>query len=216
MKKYCVYIHETPNGKKYVGITCRKPEYRWNYGKGYEKNVHFSNAIKKYGWENITHTIFASGISKEDACDLEKKLIAEFDTTDQSKGYNQSIGGEFGSLGVVLSEERRRKIGEAHKGLTHSEDAKRRMSEGHMGLPTWNKGRKWTEEEKDVMRKAQSTVKKVLCVETGEIYYGTRNASEKTGINRGSIKDCCNKRKHRKTAGGFHWEYIEEEDHGII
>ena len=30
---YTVYEHIAPNGKKYIGITRRKPEYRWNHGR---------------------------------------------------------------------------------------------------------------------------------------------------------------------------------------
>lgn len=46
---YCVYMHENKiNNKKYIGITLQKPETRWAKGKGYLKNEHFTNAIKKY------------------------------------------------------------------------------------------------------------------------------------------------------------------------
>lgn len=37
MKSYTVYKHTSPSGKVYIGITCRKPEYRWNHGKGYKE-----------------------------------------------------------------------------------------------------------------------------------------------------------------------------------
>lgn len=61
---YTVYMHITPSGKRYIGITCRKPEYRWNNGKGYEANEHFYSAINKYGWDNIKHVIVLSGVSR--------------------------------------------------------------------------------------------------------------------------------------------------------
>lgn len=35
---YTVYKHTSPSGKVYIGITKRKPEYRWNKGKGYRKD----------------------------------------------------------------------------------------------------------------------------------------------------------------------------------
>ena len=207
-KNFTVYMHIAPNGKKYVGITCRKPEYRWNNGKGYEKNTHFFNAICKYGWDNIQHEIVANNLTKDDACSLEQMLIKKHKTTTYEFGYNQSIGGECGSFGVKFTEERKKKIGDAHRGMKHTEKAKRKISEGHKGLSTWNKGRQWTDAEKEIMRKAQNTLKPVICIETNVVYLGTRDASEKTGINRNTIKDCCNHRKHRKSAGGFHWEFI--------
>lgn len=36
---YYVYKHIFPNGKVYIGITCKKPIYRWNNGNGYKKLV---------------------------------------------------------------------------------------------------------------------------------------------------------------------------------
>lgn len=208
-KRFVVYVHLVPNGKKYIGITCKKPERRWNNGKGYEKNLHFYNAILKYGWDNIQHIILYEDLTKEEACALEQELIKKFKTTDDRYGYNHSIGGEAGGLGVVFSEERRRKLSKAFKGKKHSDESRKKMSEGHKGLTTWNKGRHWTESEKETMRKAQERMKPVICIETNIIYYGTRDASEKTGINRSSIKDCCNHRRHCKSAGGFHWEFVE-------
>ncbi len=210
-KKYTVYMHITPSGKRYIGITCRKPEYRWNHGDGYAQNKHFYNAILKYGWENIEHKIIVDGLSKEDACEMEQILIKRYDSTNPLKGYNNSIGGESGSLGVVFTEERKKKIGESHKGMKHTPDAKRRISAGHLGKPTWNKGRSWTEDEKERFCSAQKSRKPVRCIETGIEYLGIRDAERQTGINRCSIKDCCRKRQNHKTAGGYHWEYAVNE-----
>ena len=205
--RYVVYMHVLPNNKRYIGITCRKPEYRWNNGKGYILNKHFYNAILKYGWNNIEHIIIKDNLDKKDACNLEKELINKYKTTDYSKGYNHSIGGESGGLGVTFSEERRKKIGEARKGKQHTDEAKKKMSIAKKGKTSWNKGRQWTDREKEKMRLAQKTIKPVLCVETGIIYYGIRDAKNKTGINHSSIRNCCQKRKHCKTAGGYHWKY---------
>ena len=35
---YTVYKHISPSGKVYIGITKRKPEYRWNKGKSYRED----------------------------------------------------------------------------------------------------------------------------------------------------------------------------------
>lgn len=208
---YTVYMHVTPSGKRYIGITSRKPEYRWNYGKAYDGNLHFFNAIQKYGWNNIKHIIIGQNLAKDYACKLEQELIKKYDTTDYLKGYNHSIGGECGGLGVCFTEERKRKIGIAHKGMRHTDDAKRRMSKGHLGKPTWNKGRSWDEREREIFCIAQKSRKPVKCIETGVIYNSIGDASRKTGINQCSIKDCCNKRKYHKSAGGYHWEHVDEK-----
>lgn len=87
-----VYIHTSPNGKKYVGITKQIPEVRWNYGCGYHNNTHFYRAIKKYGWNNFKHEIVASGLTKNEALHMEIDLIKKFNSF--KNGYDLSFGGE--------------------------------------------------------------------------------------------------------------------------
>ena len=100
---YSVYIHTNKvNGKRYVGVTRVKPERRWAKGEGYRDNSHFYAAIKKYGWDNFEHNVIKVD-TEEKMFELEKYYIQLYDTTDQNKGYNQSIGGEAGCLKGVNS-----------------------------------------------------------------------------------------------------------------
>lgn len=42
------------------------------------------------------------------------------------------------------------------------------------------------------------------------VYYDSgAGAERKTGIKRQTILVCCNHEPHRKTAGGFHWEFYD-------
>lgn len=98
MENYTVYMHITPSGKRYIGITSKTAEERWRKGFGYYKQV-FYKAIKKYGWNNIKHEILYTGLTKEEACKKEQILIRKFKTTNVKFGYNRSIGGEMSALG---------------------------------------------------------------------------------------------------------------------
>ena len=90
-KNYSVYKHIFPNGKIYIGKTCQKPLYRWKKdGKGYEHNTKMYADIQKYGWENIEHEILYNGLSKEEASDIEYKLVKQ----NKDNCYNKCIGGD--------------------------------------------------------------------------------------------------------------------------
>lgn len=92
---YKVYKHTSPNGKVYIGITNQNPERRWGKnGRGYKENGYFYRAIEKHGWNNFKHEILADNLTEEEACNLEIKLIEEFNTTDRSCGYNRHSGGK--------------------------------------------------------------------------------------------------------------------------
>ena len=73
-KSWSVYLHTVPKeisgydwDKYYVGITKRKPEYRWGKnGNGYKRQV-FWNAIQKYGWDNIRHEVLFADLTLKDA-----------------------------------------------------------------------------------------------------------------------------------------------------
>ena len=86
-KKYYVYIHLFPNGKKYVGLTTQNVNRRWNNGKKYKRQKFVYNAILKYGWENISHQVFECD-SEAEMKYLERYLIAYYNTTDRCYGYN--------------------------------------------------------------------------------------------------------------------------------
>lgn len=98
-RRYKVYVYTNKvNGKKYVGQTCRTLKERAGKdGIEYSTCPHFSNAIKKYGWENFQGNILFDSLSKSQANALEKKLISILKTTEREYGYNISIGGTGGN-----------------------------------------------------------------------------------------------------------------------
>lgn len=114
-RKYCVYKHTSPSNKIYIGITFN-PKRRWYDGNGYlhkrkdgkYNQPLFARAILKYGWDNFTHEILEDNLSKERACELEKKYIQEYDSTNPQKGYNISFGGDILMYGKTHSEETRK------------------------------------------------------------------------------------------------------------
>lgn len=113
---YTVYMHTTPSNKRYIGLTGQNVKDRWRKdGHGY-KNQIFYRAISKYGWNNIEHRIIAKNLTMEVACILEQAFIKLYDTTNPEHGYNLSVGGTSGPLGVKRSEETRKKLSMAHKG----------------------------------------------------------------------------------------------------
>jgi hypothetical protein len=105
---YCVYAHTNKiNGKKYIGITCQKPEARWGINGSrylYEDSrtrSAFAEAIRKYGWENFTHEILYVGLTEAEAKQKEKELIAQYRTYIGFKdcmGYNMTLGGDGAAL----------------------------------------------------------------------------------------------------------------------
>lgn len=90
-KKYCVYEHVFPNGKRYIGIT-GDIEKRWRDGEGYSKQAKIYRAIMKFGWENIEHNVIMDNLTIKQAQELEMYLIKTLGTI--KNGYNVSIGGE--------------------------------------------------------------------------------------------------------------------------
>ncbi len=205
---YSVYEHICPNGKRYIGITCQKPERRWGKnGIGYQAhNQHFYNAILKYGWENIAHNIIESGLSKEDACKMERFFVALYNTCNREFGYNKSAGGEAPGTGVhrTLSEETRRKIREAQKGKKIAPEAIRKRVEAR-------KGYKHSEETKEKMSEAAKVP--ILQIDPNGNLIGRFDsiltAATKTNVAKQNICKCC--KGIRKTAGGYMWRYYEEK-----
>lgn len=189
---FIVYKHTSPSGKVYVGITHQRPEDRWQGGLGYRKNPYFFRAILRYGWDNFRHEILSRGLTKEEACVLERALIAYYRSNEKHRGYNLTDGGEF----FKHSKESREKMSINRKGKGHrtlSAETKAKLRANHAGG-------------------AES--KPVLCVETGVVYESTNAAAHSTGIDKSPISRCCRHIPHYNTAGGYHWKYLEEDENG--
>lgn len=142
---YFVYIHTCPNNKRYIGVTSRKPKYRWKSGKGYG-NQTFGRAVNKYGWDNIDHKVFEVD-TKSEMYYLEKYLISYYQTTNSLYGYNKSTGGEIGPIGNKFTEEQIQKLKIARKGFVLSNESRLKIS-------NTLKGHKFSEESIRKMKKS--------------------------------------------------------------
>ena len=106
-RKYCVYMHTSPSGKVYIGITRTSPEKRWRKnGCGYKKQKYFWRAIQKYGWDNFEHEILHENLTKEEAEQIEINLIAYYKSDQRDYGYNVEHGGN--STGKISDETRKK------------------------------------------------------------------------------------------------------------
>ena len=195
---YTVYKHISPSGKVYIGITKRKPEYRWNKGKGYrEDQLLFYRAIKKYGWDNFTHEILYTGLSEKDAKNIEISLIRQYKSLGMS--YNITDGGD-GGRGL---HNKRKKL---------SKETKLKMSKSRKGLLAGNKnpmyGRHETNPAYGKFGKEHPASKKVYQYDLlGNFIKEWDCLSEvqrHLNILVTHITACCNGRQ--KTAGGYIWK----------
>lgn len=152
-REFCVYCHTNKiNGKKYVGITCKNPIRRWGAkGTGYRQNIHFYNAIQKYGWDNFEHEILYRGLTLEEATIVEVQLIAEYKSNNPGFGYNSTAGGE---MNQEYTDEAKAKMSLAAKNRVITDEWRQHMSESRKGRSPWNLGKELSVEHKEKLRKA--------------------------------------------------------------
>lgn len=196
-----VYAHVNKiNNKIYIGITSKKNvNHRWNSGRGYKENPHFSSAIEEYGWDGFEHLVLRDDLDEERAKQMEVALIKTLDTNNPEHGYNMTTGGD-GTPGYNPSEETRAKLSEARRKENLSEETLRRRSEGLTG-------RKFSDEHKRKIGKANSRPVNMLDKDGRLIrqFTSMTEAEQMTGILHSHISQCCN--GQRMTSGGYCWEY---------
>ena len=228
-KTWCVYCHTNKiNGKKYFGITCKKPEQRWKNGNAYKAQPVFGRAISKYTWNGFLHEIVADNLTQNEAKQKEIELIALYKTncfryTNPSYGYNCTDGGD---TSYIASEETKQKMSASHRGIPLSEKTKQTMSKVRTGEGNSFYGRHHTEESKRKISESRKGIvvtpewknkiiagqpvrRAVYCVELNALYKGPSEAGTENGINYRHISECCKQKGHRKTVGGFHWLYAD-------
>lgn len=131
-RKWCVYMHRNKsNGKVYIGQTSMKPNKRYKKdGVGYKECSHFWNAIQKYGWDNFEHYVLFDGLTHQEANEIEIALIEQFDSMNPQHGYNLTTGG---SENITMSQETRKKMSDARKGIPFTDEHKKNISNSLKG-----------------------------------------------------------------------------------
>lgn len=204
---FYVYAHISPSKKLYIGIT-KNISNRWRKnGVGYCSNTAFWRAIQKYGWDNFQHIVLLDGLSKEEACECEKYLIAKYQTNNPKFGYNIASGGEYNagfhfnhteeakrkisiaSKGHITSKEQREAISKALKGRIVSKESRLKLSKTISSIMT-----------DDYKHKISTAVKKQW--EDGA--YKNRKKSNNAPWNKGLTKEDERVAKYCRKKGEFH------------
>lgn len=181
-RKYCVYKHTSPSNKVYIGIT-KNLKQRWGAnGKHYIKNNHFVRAINKYGWDNFKHEILFNNLTINEAKSKEIELIAYYDSTNPTKGYNISLGGD------IMSESSKKKLSKILK--------EKGLSDKKLELIRNNS------------RKINQYDLQGNFIKTWDCFYDIKNKLIPNADD-SHIYSCCN-RKTLKSAYGYQWRYFDD------
>lgn len=146
MLSHYVYSHIRPDTGEvfYVG---KGTGNRMHHN--YDRNQHWKNVVLKCGGEEkIKVCLLASGLSEDEAYNFERVMICAIKSQTVHRLVNMHCGGKGGSfnpsdevrekqrnakLGRKLSEEHKKKIGDAHRGMKRSLETRQKMSSALKG-----------------------------------------------------------------------------------
>lgn len=99
------------------------------------------------------------------------------------------------------------------KGTKHTDESKKKIAHWVSGKRNGMYGKHHSEETKRKISKSLKMrdtrpKKKIICVETDEIFNSISEAARKYGLVVSHICGCC--KGSRKSVGGYHWRYADE------
>lgn len=165
-----LYRHIKPCGETfYIGIGNKYRPYSNDY-----RNTFWQKITNKYPEYEVQ--ILKSDLTWEDACELEKILISWYGRRDLNEGTlcNMTDGGE-GSCNLKWSNESKLKFSKNYRGDIHHNFNKKFSKERCDNISKSLLGRKLSKEHIEKIK--NSTAKKVINIETGEIYETAKEVS---------------------------------------
>lgn len=218
------------NGKIYIGqsidIQRRFCDHRCI---SHESNRHLKYALQKYGKDNFKYEVLEEcdeSILDERERYYIAKLKPEYNVTnggqDSLRKYpdeiKQKISQKAKEQWANMSDEEKadriaNNLKGPKKGHAVSEETRKKLRDRNIGKKQSSKTikkRKETMQKKKLDGYVQTNVshrKKIICVETGEIFESVKAASESLEIGASNISHVLKGRQ--KTVKGFHFEYLK-------
>lgn len=229
---YC--IENIVTNKKYIGQSVNIKD-RWYKHKNELKHGIHSNDYLQKSWNKYGETNFKFYILE--CCDCDKLdereiyYIELHNTLNHDYGYNLKSGGQ--NYGVRASEYVKEKISKSLK-ESYSENEKIKDKRREDALAQWANpeikakilgknngmyGKTHSKEARKRISEAQKghvskyrNITPVFCVELNKIFIDAVTACYELGIDKsraGNIHEVCKGIRNRKTVGGYHWQYLE-------
>ena len=209
---YIIYkVTNVLDGKVYIGATSStlKKRRTWHYSNAkkrrddeYLSNTKFFQALRQYPKDIFTWEAIDSAPNKHEAILLEADYIRKFNAI--INGYNEKPSDLVPwNTGRKLDEKYCSLVRGTKNGMfgkTHSKDVREKLSQRMKQCQTGAKNH---------------MAKKVYCVELDKSWDTVKACAEELGIHKDSIAHCCTGKN--KTAGGYHFKYIEgssQREHG--
>lgn len=149
------------------------------------RNAHWKAIVSKCGY---SVDILNVDVTWGEACEIEKYLIAKYKRKcDGGSLCNLTTGGD-GVVGMVWTDEHRKKISEGNKGKKRTEQQRNNISRGRTGIVFSEEHRKKISENKlgkklskeTCLKMSKSRKKKVVDLWTNLVYDCIKDACEKT------------------------------------
>ena len=226
---YC--IENIITHKRYIGQSINI-EDRWcchkrKLNNNSHDNDYLQKSWNKYGESNFKLLILEI-CSQEDLDIKEIEYIEKYNTLDRDYGYNLKSGGQL--CKNEQSEYIKQKISQSLKEYyKNNPDSRKKRSE--KAIEQWSNneiknkilgknnkmfGKKHTDESRKKMsdsKKGKPSTKRnmtpVLCIELNKIYPCAAIAAKELSISSSILEVCYG---HRKTCGGYHWEFVNENN----
>lgn len=209
--------------------------------KNKHKNAHLQAAWNKYGKNNFSFTTLDQVAFKSGLNNLEKFWINYYKSNNINHGYNLTNGGdstEFSDIARLNMSNAQKRFFATEKGKAHL----KKMSEKLKGKKPWNIGTKgvckaWNRGVKlgsqsiELIQKRALAIskakmgkktnipsinaKKVICIETNEIFNSILEAANYYGGRREHLRDHLNGKIYRKKFKGLTFKEIKETNNGI-